>query len=77
MPKFSILNPKFTMTVPENQMKAGIYDIMNHIMEQYFSDFDDNISDYLAEGLMRSVVHSSRIVNLTKEDVMEILKESM
>ena len=34
MPKFSILNPKFTMTVPDNQMKAGIYDIMNHIMEQ-------------------------------------------
>ncbi|MBQ2209330.1 MAG: iron-containing alcohol dehydrogenase, partial [Prevotella sp.] len=31
MPKFSILNPKFTMTVPLDQMKAGIYDIMNHI----------------------------------------------
>ena len=56
MPKFSILNPKFTMTVPDNQMKAGIYDIMNHIMEQYFSDFDDNTSDYLAEGLMRSLI---------------------
>ncbi|MBR5435933.1 MAG: iron-containing alcohol dehydrogenase, partial [Muribaculaceae bacterium] len=60
MPKFSILNPKFTMTVPENQMKAGIYDIMNHIMEQYFSDFDDNTSDYLSEGLMRSLIVSSR-----------------
>ena len=61
MPKFSILNPRFTMTVPENLMKAGIYDIMNHIMEQYFSDFDDNTSDYIAEDLMRSVIHSSRI----------------
>ena len=60
MPKFSILNPKFTMTVPDNQMKAGIYDIMNHIMEQYFSDFDDNTSDYLSEGLMRSLIVSSR-----------------
>ena len=60
MPKFSILNPKFTMTVPENQMKAGIYDIMNHIMEQYFSDFDDNTSDYMSEGLMRSLIVSSR-----------------
>ena len=58
MPKFSILNPKFTMTVPEDQMKAGIYDIMNHIMEQYFSDFDDNTSDYLSEGLMRSLIIS-------------------
>ncbi len=60
MPKFSILNPEFTMTVPENQMKAGIYDIMSHIMEQYFSDFDDNTSDYLAEGLMRSLIVASR-----------------
>ena len=68
MPKFSILNPKFTMTVPENQMKAGIYDIMNHIMEQYFSDFDDNTSDYLAEGLMRSVITSSRIAVKNPQD---------
>ena len=68
MPKFSILNPEFTMTVPENQMKAGIYDIMNHIMEQYFSDFDDNTSDYLAEGLMRSVIYSSRIAVKNPQD---------
>ena len=60
MPKFSILNPEFTMTVPDNQMRAGIYDIMSHIMEQYFSDFDDNTSDYLAEGLMRSLIVASR-----------------
>ena len=60
MPKFSILNPRFTMTVPENQMKAGIYDIMNHIMEQYFSDFDDNTSDYLSEGLMCGLIVASR-----------------
>ena len=68
MPKFSILNPKFTMTVPDNQMKAGIYDIMNHIMEQYFSDFDDNTSDYLSEGLMRSLIHSSRIAVKNPQD---------
>ena len=60
MPKFSILNPRYTMTVPLDQMKAGIYDIMNHIFEQYFSDFDDNTSDYIAEGLMRSLIVSSR-----------------
>ena len=60
MPRFAILNPRFTMTVPIEQMKAGIYDIMNHIMEQYFSDFDDNTSDYLAEGLMRSLIVASQ-----------------
>jgi alcohol dehydrogenase YqhD (iron-dependent ADH family) len=60
MPKFSILNPKFTLTVPRYQMISGMFDIMSHIMEQYFSGTDDNTSDYLAEGLMRSLVVSSR-----------------
>lgn len=59
-PKFSILNPKFTFTLPKYQMVSGIYDIFNHICEQYFSGEDDNTSDYIAEGLMRSVIHSSR-----------------
>lgn len=61
MPKFSVLNPKYTLTLPHYQMVAGIYDIFNHICEQYFSDSDDSTSDYIAEGLMRSVIHSSRI----------------
>ena len=61
MPRFSILNPKFSMTLPKRQMIAGIYDIFNHICEQYFSGDDDNTSDYLSEALMRSVIHSSRI----------------
>lgn len=68
MPKFAILNPRFTMTVPVEQMKAGIYDIMNHIMEQYFSDFDDNTSDYLSEGLMRSLIVSSRAAVKNPQD---------
>ena len=61
MPKFSILNPKFTLTLPYDQMVAGIYDIFNHICEQYFSGNDDNTSDYISEGLMLSLIHSSRI----------------
>ncbi len=60
-PKFSILNPKFTYTLPKKQMVAGIYDIFNHICEQYFSGDDDNTSDYISEGLLRSLIHSSRI----------------
>lgn len=61
MPKFSILNPRYTMSLPKYQMTAGIYDIFNHICEQYFSGEDDNTSDYISEGLMKSVVYSSRI----------------
>lgn len=60
-PKFSILNPKLTYTLPKAQMVAGCFDILSHIMEQYFSGTDDNTSDYIAEGLMRSLIQSSRI----------------
>ena len=61
MPKFSVLDPTYTFSLPKKQMVAGIYDIFNHICEQYFSGEDDNTSDYIAEGLMKSVVHSSYV----------------
>ena len=60
-PKFSILNPTFTYTLPKYQMIAGFYDIMSHILEQYFSGEDDNTSDYIMEGLLKSLIHSSKI----------------
>ena len=60
-PKFSVLNPEFTFTLPAYQMKAGFFDIMSHILEQYFSDADDSTSDYISEGLLRSLIHSARI----------------
>ena len=60
-PKFSILNPEFTFTLPKYQMVSGIFDIMSHILEQYFSGTDDNTSDYIMEGLLRSLVHSANI----------------
>lgn len=68
MPRFTVLNPNYTMTLPKYQMTAGIYDIFNHICEQYFSGNDDNTSDYISEGLMRSVVHSSRIAVKDPQD---------
>ena len=61
MPEFAVLNPRYTFSLPHRQMVAGIFDMMSHIMEQYFSGEDDCTSDYLAEGLMRSVIASSRI----------------
>lgn len=60
-PKFSIMNPEFTFTLPKYQMVSGIYDIMSHILEQYFSGTDDNTSDYIMEGLLRSLIHSANI----------------
>lgn len=67
-PRFSILNPVFTYTLPKYQMTAGFFDIMSHILEQYFSGEDDNTSDYIAEGLMKSLIHSSEIAVENPED---------
>lgn len=68
MPKFAVLNPKYTFSLPQRQMVAGIFDTMSHILEQYFSGDDDSTSDYLAEGLMRSVIASSRVAVKNPED---------
>ena len=67
-PDFSILNPTYTFSVPQYQTVAGIYDIMSHILEQYLSGNDDNTSDYIAEGLMLSLIVSSRQVLASPED---------
>ena len=68
MPRFSILDPQYTLTLPKYQMVAGIYDIFNHICEQYFSGSDDNTSDYISEGLMRSVITSGRAAVIDPQD---------
>lgn len=67
-PKFAILNPKVTYTLPEYQMKAGFFDIMSHILEQYFSGSDDNTSDYVMEGMLKSLIHSSLIAAQNPSD---------
>ncbi len=59
-PKFSILNPEYTYSVPERQMVSGIFDIFSHLMEQYFSGDDDNTTDYVIEGVIKSLVKSAR-----------------
>lgn len=60
-PKFSILNPEYTFSVPKYQMASGVFDVMSHLMEQYFSGTDDNTTDYLIEGVMKSLIHSAKI----------------
>ena len=67
-PKFTILNPRFTMTVPQYQMVAGFFDIMSHLMEQYFAGKADCTTDYINEGLMRSLIHATRIAAKNPQD---------
>lgn len=59
-PKFSILNPEFTYSVPKYQMISGIFDTFSHLMEQYFSGDDDCVSDYLLEGNMLALISAAR-----------------
>lgn len=67
-PRFSILNPEYTYSVPKYQMISGIFDIFSHLMEQYFSGDDDCTSDYLIEGLMLSLISASRKAIVNQED---------
>ena len=67
-PKFSILNPEYTFTLPEYHMVSGIFDMMSHLMEAYFSGEDDVTSDYLMEGLLRSIINSAKIAVKNPKD---------
>ena len=60
-PKFSILNPEYTFTVPQYQMASGIFDAFSHLCEQYFSGDDNNTTDCLIEGIMKSLIESAEI----------------
>lgn len=67
-PKFSILNPEYTFSVPKIQMVSGVFDVMSHLMEQYFSGEDDNTTDYLTEAVMKSLIKSTRIALKNPKD---------
>ena len=67
-PRFAILNPEYTYSVPKAQMFSGIFDTMSHLMEQYFSGDDDNTTDYIIEGVMESLIHSARAALKNPED---------
>jgi len=59
-PRFSILNPEFTYTLPVYQIACGAVDMFAHLAERYFTLTPDvNVSDELCEGLMRAVVAAS------------------
>ncbi len=67
-PKFAILNPEYTFSVSVYQMACGIFDAMAHLMEQYFSGTDDNTSDYVIEGVLRSLIKSARVAMASPQD---------
>lgn len=60
-PRFALMDPTYTFSVPKRQMVSGSFDILSHIMETYFSEpNEDNVSDDLMEALMKSVIRNLR-----------------
>ena len=62
-PRFAIMNPELTMTLPDYQTACGCTDIMMHTMERYFTptDTDTSLTDRIAEGLMISVRDAAQV----------------
>ena len=57
IPKFAIMNPKYTVNLPEYQTFVGVADVLSHLLERYFSDekYSDT-TDYLIEGAIRALL---------------------
>ena len=63
-PKFAILNPRLTYTLPQYQTESGCVDILMHTMERYFTNGGNmELTDALAEGLLRTVMKNARILH--------------
>ena len=62
-PKFAVMNPELTATLPPYQTASGCVDILMHTMERYFTPNGTmELTDSLAEGLMRTVMSSAKIL---------------
>lgn len=68
-PRFALLDPTYTYSVPKFQMVCGGFDILSHIMETYFSEPNEsNVSDDISEALMRNVILNLRAAIQNPED---------
>lgn len=68
-PKFAILNPELTFTLPPNQTAAGIADMMAHIMERYFSPTTDvEVTDRISEGILKAIIEEAPKVIANPDD---------
>ena len=62
-PKFAIMNPELTYTLPEYQTMSGCVDIIMHTLERYFShEMDTELVDGMAESLVRTVMRQAKIL---------------
>ncbi len=64
IPKFAIMNPRYTANLPSYQTNVGIADVLSHLLERYFSDEkNSDTTDYLIEGAIRALlVNADRLL---------------
>ena len=68
-PRFALMDPTYTFTVPKEQMVSGAFDSLSHVMETYFSAPDErNVSDEISETLMQSIIRNIRMILKDPED---------
>ena len=69
IPKFAIMNPRYTVNLPEYQTYVGIADVLSHLLERYFSDAkNSDTTDYLIEGAIRALlVNAKRLIEDPKD----------
>ena len=61
IPKFAIMNPRYTVNLPAYQTYVGIADVLSHLLERYFSDEkNSDTTDYLIEGAIRALQVNAR-----------------
>lgn len=69
-PRFALMDPAYTLSMPLRQLRAGTFDILSHIMETYFSyPLDENPADDVSEGLMRGLIRDFRKAVADPEDL--------
>lgn len=68
-PRFALMDPTYTFTVPKEQMISGAFDSLSHVMETYFSAPDErNVSDEISETLMQSIIRNIRMILKDPQD---------
>ena len=70
IPKFAIMNPKYTVGLPAYQTFVGIADVLSHLLERYFSDEkNSDTTDYLIEGAIRALLVNADKLLVNQKDV--------
>ena len=56
-PRFAVMDPELTYTLPPYQIACGVVDMMMHTLDRYFTSVTDNtLTDEIAEGVLRNAV---------------------